>query len=111
MAPMQRLAYGAFALVSGCAAIVIAAKGGDLPDRVATSLSSDAPAEGWVARELYLGVPIASVVTAPALNAPMFRWWPNAAVANTHLPDRDCWLAPERREATRPTCRWPIPSS
>jgi hypothetical protein len=71
-----------------------------LPARVASHFGANGLANGYLARETYLLFTIALVVVPPALVAfsigLSLKYFPQFL----NLPNRDYWLAPERRDDT-----------
>jgi serine/threonine-protein kinase len=71
-----------------------------LPARVASHFGPGGLANGFMAREVYLAFTIGMVVLPPALAGLgivlALRYFPQFL----NLPNRDYWLAPERRDAT-----------
>jgi len=71
-----------------------------LPDRVASHFGANGLANGFMARDAYVAFTIGIVVVPPALVglaiALSMKYFPQFL----NLPDRDYWLAPERRTAT-----------
>jgi hypothetical protein len=78
----------------------IALTAGWLPARVASHFGASGIANGFMARETYLAFTIALVVVPPALVslilALSLKYFPQFL----NLPNRDYWLAPERRDET-----------
>jgi len=71
-----------------------------LPARVASHFGANGLANGYMARDVYLAFAIGMVVVPPALVglaiALSLKYFPQFL----NLPDRDYWLAPERRAGT-----------
>jgi len=71
-----------------------------LPHQVAGHFAVSGLANGFVAREVYVAMLIGTAIVLPALIAAAMwlsvRRYPDFV----NVPNRDYWLAPERREAT-----------
>lgn len=86
-------------MVVGCVtAIVLTAE--RLPERVASHFDAGGVANGFMTRELYLAIVLALVVLLPALVAVLITTSMRHDPPRLNLPNRDYWLAPERRRAT-----------
>ncbi len=71
-----------------------------LPERVASHFDGAGNADGWMARDQSLLVYVGIVLFMGGLFAflgPLLRRFPDSTV---NLPDKEYWLAPERREET-----------
>jgi len=73
---------------------------GQLADPVATHFGSGYLANGWMTRDGYLAFSLAFSVFLPVVIAGLVVWLPRVASGPLSLPNRDYWLAPERRAAT-----------
>jgi uncharacterized membrane protein len=85
------------------AAIAVAVIGGtvsDLPARMATHFGAGGEANGWSSRETYVAVMIAIVIGVPLLLLAVIAWLPRVGMCVGKLPNREYWLAPQRRERT-----------
>lgn len=71
-----------------------------LPEVVASHFGSSGAADGFMPRGVYIAVFLALIVGMPLLLA----FLPGAVAGqggrNLNIPDRDYWLAPERRDGT-----------
>jgi hypothetical protein len=71
-----------------------------LPERVPSNFNMEGQAHGWTPKGAFLGVYM-GVIALMALSFPgmglLLRRFPDSKIS---LPNRDYWLAPERREAT-----------
>jgi uncharacterized membrane protein len=97
---MNRLLYAVLAVLVIAAVAIIAGTSAQLPARMATHFGSGGQANGWSARETYVGVMIAVVVGVPLLLLAVMAWLPRTGVCVGKLPNRDYWLAPQRRAQT-----------
>jgi hypothetical protein len=71
-----------------------------LPARIASHFGADGLANGFMGREAYLGFTIGLVVLVPALIALLVALAARHFPQFLNLPNRDYWLAPQRREET-----------
>ena len=71
-----------------------------MPQRMAAHFAADGSPNGWQPREAFFLFMI--LVSASSAIVAFFAPWQIASKANARisLPNRDYWLAPERREAT-----------
>jgi len=71
-----------------------------MPQRMASHFAADGHPNGWMLREPFFL--ILFVVAASSAMVAFFAPWQIAATQNAriNLPNRDYWLAPERRDAT-----------
>jgi uncharacterized membrane protein len=87
-------------LLIACAAAFVGFTSRSLPARVAAHFDTAGHATGYLPREPYVALILLITVVAPLLVVII----PNRAFshpdARINLPNRDYWLAPERREAT-----------
>jgi hypothetical protein len=87
-------------LVLVAAAVFVLATGSGLPATVASHFVVGGAANGYMPRHAYLGLMLAVAVGIPLLlqlPASLIRRLPARWL---NLPNREYWLAPERREAT-----------
>ena len=88
--------YVFFALwLAGIAIVALTAS--RLPDRVATHFGANGMPNGWMPRSAHMALMIALMAGIPALIAGIFacvRYLPSSLI---NLPNKDYWLAPERR--------------
>lgn len=71
-----------------------------LPDAVASHFAADGSANGSMSRAAYVGVMLAVVIGLPTLLTLVSHVGLGAPGARINLPNRDYWLAPERRAET-----------
>ena len=71
-----------------------------LPARVASHFSAGGIATGFVSRPVYVALVIAFVLLLPALAAVGLRLLVRRFSHRFSLPNRNYWLAPDRREQT-----------
>ena len=94
-------------LVLALAAIYIVTSSAEMPPTVACHFGAGGRADGFMGRESYAAFMAGISVGVPlllALGGSLARWLPPRLV---NLPNRDYWLAPERRvQATVAVERW-----
>ena len=99
--------WPALVLMLALAAIYIVSTGAELPPTVASHFGAGGRADGFGSREGYTAFMTGISVGVPlliALGGLLARWLPPGLV---NLPNRDYWLAPERRaQATVVVERW-----
>src|SRR5664279_3219394 len=91
---------GIFILVLVAAAAFVWITSGDLPPVVASHFGPGGTANGFMGKGMYIAVMLAVVVAVPALvgmSGQLVRVLP---VQLVNLPNKQYWLAPERRAAT-----------
>ena len=71
-----------------------------LPLVVASHFGSGGAADGFMPRGMYIGFMLAIIVGVPLLLAVLPTLAAGSDGARLKIPDRDHWLAPERRRAT-----------
>jgi hypothetical protein len=72
----------------------------ELPDRVASHFNGAGQADGWMTRESYLAGMAAVVLGVTAFIVGAFYVTRFLSPSAINLPQRDYWLAPERRQET-----------
>lgn len=82
---------------AAAAALFIWTTGGMLPARLASHFSVSGAADGFMSRPAYLTLMIAVVVIAPLACALAGQWLHRLPDHAINLPNKDYWLAPERR--------------
>lgn len=88
------------AAILALVAIFVVVTGEELPPTVASHFGAGGRANGFMGRDAYVAFMAAMAVGIPllvALGGSLARWLPSRLV---NLPDRDHWLAPERRAET-----------
>ena len=73
---------------------------GQLPERVASHFGAGGAADGWMTRGGYLRTFAWIVAGTSALFAACAWFTPRIPSGGVNLPERDYWLAPERRGQT-----------
>jgi uncharacterized protein DUF1648 len=79
---------------------VVAGTSGALPERVASHFSAAGLANGYMSRDAYRIFMLAFGFGVPLVVVALIAWLPRLAPNLINIPNRDYWLAPERREAT-----------
>ena len=90
----------AFVLVIAAAAGFVWLTGQRMPPLVAAHFGVTGAANGYMARPSYLKFMMVFVVLLPLALTVAMGWALRIPGARINLPDRDYWLAPERRTAT-----------
>lgn len=91
---------GRFALLVACGAAFVWLTAASLPATVASHFAAAGNANGFMSHGQYLGLTLAFVVGLPALLVVGSHFAIGAPGARINLPNRDYWLAPERRDET-----------
>lgn len=89
-----------FALLLGCAALFIGLTSYSLPDTVASHFEADGFANGFMRRAMYIRFTLAFAIGLPLLLGAVSYFAFGASNARINLPNREYWLAPERRDQT-----------
>lgn len=97
---MNRLLVILLLVLIGVAVAIVAATSTDLPARVAVHFGAGGAANGWQSREGYEIAMIALIAAVPLLLVASLGWLPRIGACLTNFPNKDYWLAPERREKT-----------
>lgn len=71
---------------------------GYLPENVATHFGAGNQADGWMSRNGYLAFMLGSMIGVAALVSFIVGTLPAKYPQWTNLPNRDYWLAPQRRD-------------
>ena len=89
-----------FILLLIVAPVVIFSTSASLPARVATHFGRGGYANGWMTHDGYLMFILAFTVLLPASVVILVGVLPRAIGSRAGIPNRNYWLAPERRTAT-----------
>jgi uncharacterized membrane protein len=73
---------------------------GQLPEHAATHFDGRGVPNGWMTRTGYALFMLVFTVGLPLLMAAMVGWLPRLLPDLTNIPNRQYWMAPERREQT-----------
>lgn len=76
---------------------------GALPERIASHFDASGSANGYMTRDGYRLFMLAFGVGFPLLLTALIAWLPRLVPNLINIPNRDYWLAPERRETTLTT--------
>jgi len=96
---MQRFFLPLFIALTSAAAIFIALSSAALPALVATHFGLGGVPNGWMSRERYLAVIFVAATLLPLAVAALHALLPRIFPRAVNVPNRDYWLAAERREA------------
>lgn len=97
---MNALPMVLFALLVVANAALVLSTGHLLPERIATHFDFSGDADGWMSRGGYQAFMIAFAVVLPTIEVALLSALPRLAPGSVRLPNREQWLAPERREET-----------
>jgi hypothetical protein len=89
-----------FALLAALAAAFIWLTSRSLPGVVASHFEADGYANGFTSRGAYVGMMLVLDAGLPALLVTLTHFALGSPKARINLPNRDYWLAPERRDET-----------
>jgi hypothetical protein len=89
-----------FVLLAACAAAFIWLTSSGLPNVVASHFEADGYANGFASRGGYVAMMLAIVAGVPTLLVIAMHFALGRPGARISLPNRDYWLAPERRDET-----------
>jgi hypothetical protein len=97
---MLRIASMLFAAVLAAVGWFIVTTTRELPSTVATHFGPGFLANGGMARDDYLVFSLTFSILVPLVVAGIVGWIPRLFPKLVNVPNRDYWLAPERRAAT-----------
>lgn len=89
-----------FAFLVACAAVFVWVTSEQLPLLVASHFDGAGQPNGFMPRGGYRGLMLTLLIALPSLLIALTWWSLGASRARINLPNRDYWLAPERRAAT-----------
>jgi hypothetical protein len=95
-----------FLLFVACAAVFVWVTGLTLPNLVASHFGAEGAANGFMPRSFYIGFMLVVIIGLPALLVVVTWFALGSSSARINLPNRDYWLAPERRTETLATLIW-----
>lgn len=90
-----------FVLVLVVVPIFIVGTSSGLPDPVASHFGVGGLPNGWMGRDGYVALMVALSTLLPLFVVAVTGLLPGLALAKARIANRDYWLAPERRQATR----------
>jgi uncharacterized membrane protein len=96
---MRRFFLPLFIALATAVAVFIALSAWALPARVATHFAWGGVPNGWMGRESYLAVITLAATLLPLALAALISGLPRAFPQALNVPNRDYWLASERRNA------------
>lgn len=85
------------AFLAVLAALFVIFTSAELPALVGSHFNFRGDPDGWMARESYVVLMVVFVLAYPALMTLAFSWLPQKFPSWVNIPQRDYWLAPERR--------------
>ncbi|HSV21036.1 MAG TPA: DUF1648 domain-containing protein [Casimicrobiaceae bacterium] len=97
---MNRLLYVLLAVLVIAAVAIIAGTSVQLPPRMASHFGAHGEVNGWSSRESYELAMIGIVIGVPLALLAGMAWLPRVGICLRKLPNRQYWLAPERRART-----------
>lgn len=98
--PRTGIVSPALLALIGCAAAFTWLVNHGLPDPVASHFDSEGDADGLMPRSLYIAIMMAVTVIVPLFIATLTNFALSRTGVRINLPNRDYWLAPERRAET-----------
>lgn len=97
---MNALPRLVFALTLVVVAALVYATTASLPPRIATHFAAGGAANGFMSRDVYVLFMLGLTTLLPLVLVLLIGFVPGIAASNIKGPQRDYWLAPERRQAT-----------
>lgn len=98
--PSLRIAQIAFAATAAVGAAQCALDYPQLPARMASHFGASGAANGWMTKQAFFGIYAAMIVVCALVGFLAPRKIEKSSPARINLPNKDHWLAPERREVT-----------
>ena len=95
---MRRFFLPLFIALAASGAAFIIATGGDLPIQVASHFGRTDQPNAWTPRDTYVAIMVGAATLLPLFLVVLITWLPRIFPGAVNLPNRDYWLAPERRE-------------
>jgi uncharacterized membrane protein len=89
-----------FAFLVGCSVAFVWLTSYQLPSVVASHFDGSGMANGFMPHRSYVSLMLALLVGLPTLLVVITWWSLGSSNARINLPNKDYWLAPERRRAT-----------
>jgi len=97
-APLRSRQFVILVLLALLGAIFVLLTIDQLPEQVGSHFASDGDPDGWMTRESYLGFILVFLLVYPVAIAFLIGFLPRVMPHWVNIPNRDYWLAPERRE-------------
>jgi len=94
---MRRFFLPLFIALAASGAAFIIATAGDLPAQVASHFGRTDQPNAWTARDIYVAIMVGAATLLPLFLIVLIAWLPRVFPRAVNLPNRDYWLAPERR--------------
>ena len=95
---MRRFFLPLFIALAASGAAFIIATAGDLPVQVASHFTRSDQPNAWTPRDTYVAIMVGAATVLPLLLVTSITWLPRVFPGAVNIPNRDYWLAPERRE-------------
>jgi hypothetical protein len=95
MRPRSLVIFGVLALLG---TLFVLFTIGEFPERVASHFGSDDDPDGWITRNSYLLFILSFLLVYPVLIGFLIGFLPRVRPDWVNFPNRDYWLAPERRK-------------
>jgi uncharacterized membrane protein len=101
-APSRRISSlnGWFWLILLCSVVFVIISSLNLPATVASHFVASGAANGFMPGWIYQRTMVLLIIIFPTLLAYLSSWSLNSPDARINLPNREYWLAPQRRETT-----------
>ena len=100
---MRRFFLPLFIALAASGAAFIIATAGDLPTHVASHFGRTDQPNAWTPRDTYVAIMVGAATLLPLFLVILITWLPRIFPGAVNLPNRDYWLAPERRERSLAT--------
>jgi uncharacterized membrane protein len=98
--PSLRIAHIAFAATAAVGVAQSVLDYPQLPARMASHFAASGAANGWMTKQAFFTIYAAMIVLCALVGFLAPRKIAKSSPARINLPNKDYWLAPERREAT-----------
>lgn len=89
-----------FTFLIGCAVVFVWVTSENLPSVVASHFTGSGQANGFMPHRVYLSFMLALLIGLPSLLIALTWWSLGSSRTRINLPNKDYWLAPERRAST-----------
>jgi len=94
---MRRFFLPLFIALAASGTAFIIATAGDLPVQVASHFGRGDQANAWTPRDTYIAIMVGATTLLPLFLVTLITWLPRVFPRAVNIPNRDYWLAPERR--------------
>ena len=94
---MRRFFLPLFIALAASGAAFIIATGGDLPIQVASHFGRTDQPNAWTPRDTYVAIMVGAATLLPLFLVVLIAGLPRIFPRAVNIPNRDYWLAPERR--------------